>query len=157
MSNYTIKDIKKLRGETGAGMMDCKKALEEAKGKYEQAKEIVRQKGLARAEKKADRIAQEGYIGSYVHANNQVGALVEILCETDFVARNSEFQTMAKDVAMQVVAMRPKDVEELLSQEFIKDPSITVEELVKGLSGKIGERFVVNRFTRFEVGEGAGK
>ncbi len=153
MATYTIKEIKQLREETGAGMMDCKKALEEAGGNYAKAKEIVRQKGLARAEKKADRVAAEGYIASYVHANNQVAALVEILCETDFVARNSDFQTMAKDVAMQVVAMNPADVAELLAQDFIKNPSITVEDIVKETSGKIGEKFVVSRFVRYEVGE----
>jgi len=153
MATYTIKEIKQLREETGAGMMDCKKALEEAGGNYAKAKEIVRQKGLARAEKKADRVAAEGYIASYVHANNQVAALVEILCETDFVARNSDFQTMAKDVAMQVVAMNPADVAELLAQDFIKNPSITVEDIVKETSGKIGAKFVVSRFVRYEVGE----
>ncbi len=153
MATYTIKEIKQLREETGAGMMDCKKALEEANGNYAKAKEIVRQKGLARAEKKADRVAAEGYIASYVHGNNQVAALVEILCETDFVARNSDFQAMAKDVAMQVVAMNPANIEELMGQDFIKDPAITVETVVKETSGKIGEKFVVNRFVRYEVGE----
>ncbi len=145
-------DIKKLREETGAGIMDCKKAMEEADGNYEKAKEIVRQKGMLRAEKKADRETKEGYVASYTHANNKIGVLVEILCETDFVARNPEFQTMARDVAMHVAAMKPADVAELLSQEFIRDGSKTIEELVKELSGKIGEKFVISRFVRFEVG-----
>lgn len=155
MANYTTADIKKLREETGAGMMDCKKALDEAKGNYEEAKEVVRQRGLAKAEKKADRETKEGYIASYVHANNKVAALVEILCETDFVAKNAEFQAMAKDVAMHVVAMNPENVEALMADDFVKDPNMTVEELVKGVSGKIGEKFVVNRFSRYEVGEEA--
>lgn len=152
MPKYTAADIKTLREETGAGMMDCKKALEASDGDMDKAREWVRQKGLARAEKKSDRETKEGYIASYVHANNKTAALVEILCETDFVARNDEFQTMARDVAMQVVAMNPKSVDDLLEQEFIKDPSKTIEEIVKGMSGKIGEKFVVNRFVRYEVG-----
>lgn len=153
MASYTAQDVKKLREETGAGMMDCKKALDQADGNYEEAKEFVRQRGLAIAEKKSDRETKEGYIASYVHANSKVAALVEILCETDFVAKNSDFQEMAKNVAMHVVAMNPKTVEALLSEQFVKNPDITVEELVKGVSGKIGEKFVVNRFVRYEVGE----
>ena len=153
--SHTVADIKKLREETGAGMLDCKKALDEAKGDYAGAVEIVRKKGLAKAEKKADRETKEGYIASYVHANNKVAAMVEILCETDFVARNEEFQRMAKDVAMHVVAMNPENVEELLKDQFVRDPDKTVDELVKGVSGKIGEKFVVNRFSRYEVGQEA--
>ncbi|NCS97760.1 MAG: translation elongation factor Ts [Candidatus Pacebacteria bacterium] len=151
--SYSVSDVKKLREETGAGMMDCKKALDSSNGDYEAAKEIVRQKGLARAEKKADRETKEGYISSYVHATGKTASMVELLCETDFVARNDEFQAMAKGLAMQVVAMSPETVEELLSQDYIKDPSMTVEEVVKGLSGKIGEKFVVNRFVKYVVGE----
>ncbi|MCB9813623.1 MAG: translation elongation factor Ts [Pseudomonadales bacterium] len=151
--SYTVADIKKLREETGARMMDCKKALEAAKGDYQEALKFVKETGLARAEKKSDRETKEGYIASYVHSNNKVAALVEILCETDFVARNAEFQQMAKDVAMHVVAMNPENIELLMEDQFIKDPSITVEELVKGVSGKIGEKFVVNRFVRYELGK----
>jgi elongation factor Ts len=153
MANYTTADIKKLREETGAGMMDCKKALDQAKGNYDEALEVVRLRGLAKADKKADRETKEGYIASYVHANNKVAALVEILCETDYVARNEEFQAMAKDVAMHVVAMNPENVKALLADDFVKDPNMTVEELVKSVSGKIGEKFVVNRFSRYAVGE----
>jgi elongation factor Ts len=153
MANYTAADVKKLREETGAGMMDCKKALDTADGDFKKALEVVKEQGLAKAEKKADRETKEGYIASYVHSNNKVAALVEILCETDFVARNDEFQAMARDVAMHVVAMNPETVEDLLSQDFIKDPQITVEKLVKGVSGKIGEKFVVNKFVRYEVGQ----
>ena len=151
--SYTPDDVKRLREESGAGIMDCKKALEEAKGDYKKALEVVREKGMARAEKKSDRETKEGYVATYVHSNNKTAAMVEILCETDFVARNSDFQAMAKDVAMQVTAMKPADVEELLAQEFIKDPSLTIDQLVKGVSGKIGERFVVSRFVRYSVGE----
>ena len=153
MANFTAADIKKLREETGAGMMDCKKALEESNGDMEKAREWVRQRGLAKAEKKADRETKEGYIAVYVHSNNKVAAMVEILCETDYVARNPEFQEMARNVAMQVVSMNPTSVEELLAQDYIREPDQTIEELVKGLSGKIGEKFVVNRFIRYSVGE----
>lgn len=152
MANFSAADIKTLREETGAGMMDCKKALEESNGDMDKAREWVKQRGLAKAEKKADRETKEGYIASYVHTNNKVAALVEILCETDFVARNPEFQEMAKSVAMQVASMNPENVEELLAQDFIKGEG-TIEELVKSLSGKIGEKFVVNRFVRYAVGE----
>jgi elongation factor Ts len=152
MANVTAADIKALREETGAGMMECKKALEESNGDMEAAREWIRQRGLAKAEKKADRETKEGYVAVYVHNNSKVAAMVEILCETDFVARNPEFQEMAKNVAMQVVSMAPTSVEELLAQDYIRGEG-TIEELVKGLSGKIGEKFVVNRFVRYAVGE----
>jgi len=153
MANVTAADIKALREETGAGMMECKKALEESNGNMDKAREWIKQRGLAKAEKKADRETKEGYIAVYVHNNNKIAAMVEILCETDFVARNPEFQEMAKNVAMQVVSMSPESVEELLTQDFIRDSSVTIEQLVKGLSGKIGEKFVVSRFMRYAVGE----
>ncbi len=151
--SYTAADVKLLRDESGAAVMDCKRALEESNGDLNKARAWLKDRSLAKAEKKSDRETKEGYIASYVHGNFKTAALVEILCETDFVARNSEFQTMAKDVAMQVVAMNPASIEELLAQEFIKDSSYTIEGLVKSLSGKIGEKFVVNRFVRYEVGE----
>lgn len=146
-------DIKKLREETGAGVMDAKKALEESNGDYKKAAEWVRQKGLARAAKKQDRETKEGYVASYVHTTGKVAAMVEILCETDFVARNEDFRKMANDVAMQVASMNPDSVEELLKQEFIRDGGQTIDELVQGASGKIGEKFVVSRFIRYQVGE----
>lgn len=153
MSNYTAADIKKLREETGAGMLDCKKALEESNGDMDKAKEWVKARGLAKAEKKADRETNEGYIASYVHMTGKIASLVEILCETDFVAMNEEFQAMARDIAMQVASMNPENVEELMKQDFIKDPSMTIEGLLKSLSGKIGEKFVINRFVRYQIGE----
>ncbi len=153
MADYTAQDIKKLREETGAGMLDCKKALEESSGDMDAARDWIDQRKLAKAEKKADRETAEGYIASYVHQDNKTAAMVEILCETDFVARNEEFQEMARNVAMQVVAMNPEDVEELLSMDFIRDPGQDIEHYVKSVSGKIGEKFVVNRFVRYEVGE----
>lgn len=148
-------EIKKLREQTGAGVMDAKKALEESNGDFDKAVAWVKQKGLDRAEKKQDRETKEGYVASYVHITGKIAALVEIMCETDFVARNEEFRAMAQNVAMQVASMSPESVDELLKQEFIKDPSTTIEEMVKGLSGKIGEKFVVSRFVRYQVGENA--
>lgn len=153
MANYSIKDVQKLRQETGARVLDAKKALEEAGGDFQKAKTIVAERGLAIAEKKADRAVSEGYVASYTHATGKIGVLVEVLCETDFVAKNEEFQSMVRDLAMQVAAMNPETVEELLKQDFIKDPSQTVEKMVKALSGKIGEKMVVNRLVRFEVGQ----
>jgi len=151
--SMTASDIKKLREETGAGVMDCKAALTEAKGDYKQAKIIVNQRGLARAEKKADRETHEGVVASYVHANQKVASLVEILCETDFVSMNEEFRNLAHDLAMQVTAMNPASVAELLKQDFIKDPSLSVETVIKQLSGKVGEKFLFKRFIRYELGQ----
>lgn len=153
MAQVSSANIKKLRVETGAGVMDCKKALVAAEGDFEQAQEILRQKSLIKAEKKAGRETKEGYLASYVHNDNKTGALVEVLCETDFVARNEELQEMANNVTLQVVAMEPADVEELLAQDYIRDPQITVGELIKQTSGVLGENIVVNRFVRFEIGQ----
>lgn len=150
-----MSDVKALREQTGAGVMDAKKALEESGGDMKKAAEWVRQRGLAKAEKKADRETREGLIAHYVHTNGKVAALVEILCETDFVARGEELQSLSKEVAMQVASMNPSDVEDLLSQDFIKDGSQTIHDLVQGLSGKIGEKIMVNRFVRFELGQTA--
>ncbi len=153
MTKISAEEIKKLREITGARVLDCKKALEEAEGDLKKAEALVAEKGLARAEKNQDRATTAGLIAHYVHSNGKVGALVEIRCETDFVAQNSEFQEMAKNVAMQVVAMNPATVEELLEQDFIRDSSIKIETLIKLLSGKIGEKMVLTRFKRFELGE----
>lgn len=152
MAKVSAKDVKKLRELTGARILDCKKALDEADGDFDQAEKIVAKKGLARAEKHQDREAAAGFIAQYVHNNGKVGALVELRCETDFVAQNEEFKQLGKDIAMQVVAMNPENNEELLAQEFIKDASVTIEKLIKALSGKIGEKMVLFRFCRFELG-----
>jgi elongation factor Ts len=151
----TIKpaDIKKLRVKTGAGVMDCKKALATAKGDFTQAEEILKEKSLIKAEKKSDRETKEGYIASYVHNDFKTAALVEVLCETDFVARNQALQELAQNIAMQVVAMNPADIEELLKQDYLREPSSTVEEKLKQTSGTLGENLVLNRFVRYEVGE----
>lgn len=145
--------IKKLRDKTGAGVMGVKKALEEAKGDMKKAEEIIRKKGLDKAVKKSDREVKSGLIYSYIHQTGEVGSMVEIACETDFVAKNDEFITLCKEIAMQVASMNPKDVKELEKQTYIRDSSKKVGELVKDLVGKIGENMRIVRFVRFELGE----
>ena len=200
MSNITAKLVKELRDKTGAGMMDCKKALNETDGDIEKAIEWLRKKGIASAEKKSGRVAAEGSIGSYIHTGSRVGVLLELNCETDFVARGEIFQSLLKDVAMQIAACpnveyvsideipkevvnkekqiemgrddltgKPDQIKEkivegriakrlnelvLLEQPYIKDSSLSVEQLVKETAGKIGENIRIRRFTRYTLGEG---
>ena len=196
-TTITAKDVAALRARTGAGMMDCKKALEETGGEIEKAVDLLRQKGIARAGKRADRGASEGVIGSYVHFNGKVAVLVELNCETDFVARTPDFVQLAKDVSLHIASAnplavsgdavpaevlerekgifraqaaesgKPEAVQEkmvdgklrkffeervLLEQPFVKDDSQKVGDLVKAVSGKLGERVVVRRFVRYELG-----
>ncbi len=197
-TTISAKEVSALRAKTGAGMMDCKKALQETGGDVEKAVDYLRQKGIAKAEKRAGRTAREGVIGSYIHFNGKVGVLVELNSETDFVARTDDFQALAKDLAMHIASARPiavtaegvpaeivehersifeKQVEEsgkpdnvrakivdgkikkflqecvLLDQPFVKDDKKSVGQLVKEVSGKVGENLVVARFVRFELGE----
>lgn len=147
----TVDQIKELREITGTGVMEAKKALEEAEGNLEKAKQIVFERGLAKAEKKADRETKEGYVGSYIHSTGKVAAMVSLLCETDFVARNDEFQTLAREIAMQVASMNPESVEELLDQEYIRDGKKKIVELVKTLSAKVGENITVGGFQRVQI------
>lgn len=148
-----IEEIKKLREKTGAGVMDIKKALAEASNDVKKAEKIIKEKGLDKAKKKADREVTSGLIYSYLHQTGRVGAMVEVACETDFVAKNKEFKDLCKEIAMQVASMNPKDVKELLKQDYFRDSSKKVGEIVEGLIGKIGENMKVVRFTRFELGE----
>lgn len=152
MTDITTEDIKKLRERTGAGVMDVKKALEESGGDSEKAVKLIHKRGLAKAQKRADRAAPDGMIASYIHHGGKVASLVELACETDFVARTQEFQTLATEIAMQVASMEPKDVEDLLKQEYIRDPSKTIEQLIGEAVGKTGEKIVVNRFIRYQLG-----
>jgi len=145
--------IKQLRTETGARIMDCKKALEKAKGDMVSAKQYVEEKGLVRAEKAVNRSTNVGYIASYTHATGEIASLVELLCETDFVAANQEFRQLAQDLAMQVAALAPADKKELLAQDFVKGSGDSVATTIKALSGKIGEKMELTRFVRFAVGE----
>ena len=143
--------IKNLRNETSASIADCRNALEESKGDYNKAIVWLNKHGIEKAEKKADRNTSEGLIESYIHQNAKVGALVEALCETDFVARTSEFKTLVHEIAMQVASMDPKDVDSLLKQAYIRDSSKTIEQLVKEAIAKLGENIVVKRFKRFQI------
>ncbi len=146
-----VKLIKKLRDETAASIDDCRKALEETSSDYKKALDWLKKHGIEKAEKKADRQTSQGLIESYIHQNGKVGVLVEILCETDFVARTDDFKKLAHEVAMQVAAMNPKDVDTLLKQEYIRDGSITIEKLVKQTIGTLGENIVIKKIVRFEI------
>ena len=165
----TIVDrIKELRGLTGAGIMDCKSALEQADGDFEVAQRILKERGVALAAKKASRDTNEGLVESYIHGGGRVGAIVEINCETDFVARTDDMKSLAHNLAMQVAAMAPTYLDEtdlpenenldprevcLLQQSFIREPDLTVQELVRTVVGKLGENIRVRRFSRFALGE----
>lgn len=149
----TIDQIKKLRKMTGAGIADCRKALEEASGDLKKASELLRSWGIDKASQKADRAVGAGLVETYIHGDGRVGAMVEVACETDFVARTSEFKNLAHELAMQVVAMDSANVEELLAQEYIRDASKTIDELLKETIAKVGENIVVRRFMRFELGQ----
>jgi elongation factor Ts len=190
--------VKKLRETTGAGILDCQKALAEVGGDFDKAIEFLRRKGLASAEKKAGREARDGSVGSYIHAGGKLGVLVEVNCETDFVAKTPDFQELVKDVAMQVAAANPRYVSReeipgevieaerriyteqakdsgkpqpvwekiatgkldkfysdvcLLEQAFVKNPEISVRDLIAQRIAKLGENIVVRRFARFRLGE----
>ncbi len=164
----TAEDIKELRAKTGAGVMACRNALTETEGDREKAIQILRRQGLAIAEKKASREASQGLIEAYVHFGGRIAALVEVNCETDFVARTPEFKELAHNLAMQVAASSPRfiaaediptgtdlDPKEvcLLSQPFIKDPTRTPQDLLMDVIAKVGENVKVRKFTRFELGE----
>src|SRR3954463_13139006 len=176
----TATQVKELREQTGAGIMDCKRALEEFNGDTIKAAAHLKQQGLAKAESKSGRTASQGVIEPYIHGAGRIGAIVEVNCETDFVARTPEFRELAHDLAMQVAATSPTYVSTddipadewagleqehggrdkaaaaiaLLEQPFIKDPKLTIRDLVRERIGKLGENIVVRRFARFEVGAG---
>ena len=164
----TVEEIRTLREQTGAGIMDCKQALEDNDNDMNKAAEALRQKGFARAARRSDRETTEGIIEAYIHTGGRVGALVELGCETDFVARNEEFKQVAHDIALQVAAMGPVYISEenkeegdgrpasevcLLQQTFIKDSSRVVGDIVQELAAKVGENVRVVRFSRLAVEE----
>jgi elongation factor Ts len=198
MAEITAQLVKELREKTGAGMMDCKKALAESGGDYEKAVDYLRTKGLADAKKKSGRATKEGLIFSYIHPGGKVGVLVEIACETDFVARTEQFQDLCKNVAMQVAAAAPLAVDRaaldpavvahemeiarqqalqsgkpaaiiekiaagridkyysevcLLEQAYVKDPGMSVKDLLDSTIGSLGENMIIRRFARFQLGE----
>lgn len=177
----SAKDVQRLRAETGAGVMDCKKALEESGGDFEKARDVLRQKGLAAAAKRSGREAREGVIEAYIHAGGKIGALVELSSETDFVARGEEFRQLARNIAMQVAAMAPVVVADdelapetkaelmkehgdekkaleaavLLRQPYIRDNTKTIGDLVTAIAASTGENVRVRRFARFQLGSAA--
>ena len=147
----TASQVKDLREKTGAGMMDCKKVLTETDGDMEKAIELLRERGIAKAAKKSDRIAAEGLVTAYVLENGKVGAVAEVNAETDFVSKNEEFRTFANDIAKQVAVKNPANVEELLAQTFINDENKTVSEVLTNKIATIGENMSIRRFERFET------
>jgi elongation factor Ts len=147
----TAELVKKLREKTGASMMDCKKALEDAKGDEARATEILKEKDKLTAMKKSERIANQGVIEAYVHMNAKIGVLLELKCETDFVARNSEFKELAHDIAMHIAGMDSKSAETLLDEPFVRDSEITIKALIESKIGKLGENIQVGRFVRLEL------
>ncbi len=149
----TAGDIKRLREETSCGVIDCKKALEEAGGDMSKAKDLLRKRGLEMAAKKSDRVAKEGRVEAYIHHGNKIGVIVEVNCETDFVARSEDFRAFTRDVAMHIAAMDPANVQALLAQPFVKDAGKTIQDLLNELVAKIGENTMIGRFARFKIGE----
>ncbi len=143
--------LKKLRAETKAGVADCRQALEDAGGDYAKAKKLLAERGIEKAAKKGDRETSQGIVESYVH-NGRVGVLVELRCETDFVARTDDFKKLAHELALQVASMEPKNVAEFLKGAYIRDPGVTIEALVKQTIAKLGENITVARFSRMELG-----
>lgn len=147
----TTEEIKALRDETGLSIMQCKKALEDAGGDKTKALALLKERGADIAAKKGGRTLGAGVVTSYIHSNGTVGVLLELACETDFVAKNPEFKDVARDIAMHVAAMNPEDSKELIEQAFIKDTSKTVGDLVNGAVQKFGERTEIGRFTRYAI------
>ena len=153
MTKIDPKDVQRLRSESGAGVMDCKRALEDAGGDYEQALGLLKQRGLESVAKKSGREAKEGLIASYIHSGGRIGALVELASETDFVSRGDDFQKLAQEIAMQVAAMDPATVEELLEQPYIRDGSKKIKDLVTEVAATTKENVHVRRIQRFALGE----
>ncbi len=159
MIKVDIAAIKSLRAETGAGVMDCRRALEESEGDADAARKILRAAGLARAAERSGRETAEGLVHAYIHPNRPLGAMVKLTCETDFVARTEEFQTLAKELAMHIAALGPGRVgaedegegDALLDQSYVRDPSRTVGELIQESIARTGENIRVSDFARFEI------
>ena len=167
----TVDDVKRFRDETGAGVMDAKRALDDAAGDFDRARQLLRERGVQAAAKRSGRETRHGTVESYIHGEGRIGVLVEINCETDFVARTEDFRSLARDVALQIAAMNPvaltledvaDDVPEseragaaLLTQTFVKEPSLTVQQRIEETIAATGENIRVARFTRYELGEQA--
>ena len=152
MSKQTdVEKVKHLRESTGLSFNEIKKALDETGGDVAKAMEILRVHGVKMAEKKSSREVKEGVIASYVHATKKLGSMVEVLCETDFVARNADFQELARELAMHIAAMKPIDVGDLLEQPYVKDPDITIKDLINSYIAKLGENIQIGRFEIFQI------
>jgi len=151
MKKSNINDIKKLREKTSASIMECRKALEKASGDKNKAEKLISQWGIKKATKKEGRKTAEGIIEAYIHADKKTGILIQLNCETDFVARTDDFQKLAHEIAMQIAAMKPKKVEDLLKQKYIRDNNITIETLVKQAVGTLGENITIANFLILEI------
>jgi elongation factor Ts len=144
------KEITKLREVTGAGVMDCKRALEEAEGDFDKALELIKKRGAVIAEKKGERKTGAGLLESYIHMD-RVGVLLELRTETDFVAKSEPFKNLAHELVLHIAAMAPDDVESFLAQPYVKDESIKIDDLIKSIIAKVGENIKVERFCRYEL------
>jgi len=149
--NNLVEQVRQLREETGAGIMDCKQAVEKAGGSLKRAREIIKKSGLAKVAKKQSRETKQGWVGTYTHATGKIGVVVELLCETDFVARNKDFQKLVQELCLQVAGMKPKTIKALLAQEYIRDSSRTIDGLIKEAIAKFGENIKIGRFERLEI------
>ena len=147
----SAENIKKLRDETGASMIECKKALEESQGDIAGAIANLNKRGAAIAEKKSERQIKSGIIDSYIHSNQKIGVLLELGCETDFVARNENFKNLAHELCLQISALNPSGIQELLLQPYVKNPEKTVQDLLSETIAKLGENIKIGQFSRFEI------
>jgi len=143
--------VKKIRAEMGLGMMEIKAAVEESGCDECKAKQILKEKGFKKAETKAERETHQGRVATYTHNTGKIGVMVSLLCETDFVAKHEDFIALSKELCLQVAAMDPETVEDLMKQEFVKDSSKTIEEMIKALIVKFGENMKIKEFARFEI------
>lgn len=150
--NVSVDQIKKLREQTGAGIADCREALTQSSGDLSAAKAILKKQGLDKASSKFGREVSCGVVETYSHAG-RVGVVVEVLCETDFVAKTPDFKFLAHEIALQISAMNPENATELLAQEYIRDASVSIEELIKSVVAKLGENIQIGKFFRVELGK----
>jgi len=151
--NVSLDQLKKLREDTSSGVSDCRAALEDAGGDFEKAKKLLMARGIEKAAKKEGKETKAGIIESYIHASGKVGVLVELTCETDFVEKNDEFKKLAHEICLQITAMNPKNVKELLVSAYIRDAKLTISDLIKTTIAKVGENITVIRFSRLVLGE----
>lgn len=151
MGNNLIEKVKQLRDETGISIMECKNALEKVDGDVKKAKELLAKKGIKEAKKKMADETKQGYIATYTHTTGKIGAMVKLESETDFTARNADFRNLAKDICLQIASMDPESIDDLLKQDFVRQPDKTVEEIIKVNIAKFGENIKIGDFARFEI------